>query len=94
MNTQKTLATSLIHKTLYKKQRWAPTGSVTGRTFFLEAATTQIDNVLVTINYKNSAIYVNGRKQRLSKELSKDLSTIVKLKIIKTVKWPCTILSI
>jgi hypothetical protein len=84
--TQKSLATELIGLTLYKKQTWNPDGVLNNSGFLLKSASTLLEDRVITIDYKDHRVYLDGKQMRLPKKLSKDLITIVQLKIAKIIK--------
>lgn len=83
---QKDLAETLIGLTLYKKQEWCPEGIFKNNNIHLVKADTVVDGAIITINYENASIKVNGKRQRVPKELRTDLLEIVRLKTAKILK--------
>jgi hypothetical protein len=84
--TQKLLAKQLIGVTLYKKQEWQPAGFFQKGRFLLKQASTLWETQVITIDYEHNMVYCDGRRMRLPKPLSKDLITLVQLKIAKSIK--------
>jgi hypothetical protein len=72
--------------TLYKKQEWSPAGFLQKGQFLLKQASTLFGDQVITIDYENNRVYLDGRRMRLPKNLSKDLITLVQLKIAKIIK--------
>ena len=84
--TQKLIAQQLIKVTLYKKQDWKPVGFFQKGHFLLTQANTLWGAQVITIDYEHNMVYCDGRRMRLPKSLSKDLITLVQLKITKIIK--------
>ena len=72
--------------TLYKKQEWKPAGFLQKGQFLLKQASTLLGDQVITIDYEHNRVYLDGRRMRLPKNLSKDLITLVQLKIAKIIK--------
>jgi hypothetical protein len=77
---------ALIEATLYKRQPWIPSGVVTSTNILLRTGTTQFMDEIITINFQDKIIRVNGQKQRMRREISRDLMNIVRLKLTKKLK--------
>jgi hypothetical protein len=77
---------ALIEATLYKKQRWLAFGSVEFSKVKLRCGTTHFFDELVVVDFENNSIVIDGHKQRMQKEISKDLVDIVRLKLTKELK--------
>jgi hypothetical protein len=84
--TQKVIAQQLIKLTLYKKQEWNPSGFLVSGQFLLKQASTMLGNQVITIDYERNKVFLEGKAMRLPKTLSKDLISLVQLKISKIIK--------
>lgn len=87
--TQKEIAYNLIYDTLYRNLSWRPTKYTIRqkeKTVHLTSSCTLWKNNIVTIFYDKKRILVNGKRQRLPRELSADLLSLVKLKTKKFIK--------
>ena len=84
--TQKLLARQLIGDTLYRRQSWKPAGFFQKEHFLLKQASTLWGDQVITIDYARNRVYLDGKPMRLPKSLSKDLITLVELKIAKIIK--------
>ena len=78
----------LIGATLYKRQKWYPTGLITFRDkkVILKRAYTQFNDSIISINFQENTISVDGQRQRMRKETAVDLMNLVRLKLTKKLK--------
>ena len=78
----------LIGATLYKRQKWYPTGLITFRDkkVILKKAYTQFNDSIIYIDFQTKKIFVDGRQQKMRKETALDLMNLVRLKLTKKLK--------
>jgi hypothetical protein len=77
---------ALIEATLYKRQTWIPSGLITKNNILLKTGTTKFLDSIITIDFHGNIIRVDGQKQRMRREISRDLIDIVKLKLTRKLK--------
>ena len=79
---------ALIEATLYKRQPWIPSAVITKHptNVLLRSGSTLFLDSIVTIDFQNNVIRVDGHPQKMRKEISRDLMNIVRLKLTRKLK--------
>jgi len=77
---------ALIEATLYKRHKWIPSAVITKKNILLRTGTTRFLDSIVSIDFQDDVIRVDGKPQRMRRETSRDLMNIVKLKLTKKLK--------
>jgi hypothetical protein len=77
---------ALIEATLYKRQPWIPSAVVTKKNIMLRMGATKFLDSLITIDFQGNVIRVDGKRQHMRREISRDLMNIVRLKLTKKLK--------